>query len=169
QPNPMTEGSSGKFIVNVSNVGNDNANLPSVTVYILNSDNTKTTIGTSTDMTNRPGNTTLMPGKYGLFEISWTPGGKGNYTIVAQASVENEINNKDNTYTTAVTVNEAAWKAIALYGGIFAVIVVVIVLYYYRKRLPKLGGGKKGKEEKKAPSKEEKESKKQPEEKKGKK
>ena len=106
-----------------------------------------------------------MPGKYGLFEVSWTPSGKGNYTIVAEASVTDEINKADNTYTTAVTVNEATWKAIALYGGIFAVIIVIIVLYYYRKRLPKLGGGKKEKE--KAPTKEE--SKKQTEEKKSKK
>jgi hypothetical protein len=162
-PNPMTEGSTGKFIVNVTNVGNANAVLASVTVSILNSDGSKSTIGTSNEMTNRPGNDTLMPGKYGLFEVSWTPSGKGNYTIVAVASATDEINKADNTYTTAVTVNEATWKAIALYGGIFAVIVVIIVLYYYRKRLPKLGGGKK----EKAPTKEE--SKKQTEEKKSKK
>ncbi len=164
-PNPMTEGSSGKFIVNVTNVGNANAVLASVTVSILNSDGSKSKIGTTTDMTNRPGNDTLMPGKYGLFEVSWTPSGKGNYTIVAEASATDEINKADNTYTTTITVNEATWKAIALYGGIFAVIVVIIVLYYYRKRLPKLGGGKKEKE--KAPTKEE--SKKQTEEKRSKK
>jgi len=163
-PNPMTEGSTGKFIVNVTNVGNDNAYSPSVTVSILNSDGSKSTIGTSNEMTNIDNNT-ILPGKYGLFEVSWTPSGKGNYTIVTQASVENEITTSDNTYTTAITVNEATWKAIALYGGIFAVIVVIIVLYYYRKRLPKLGGGKKEKE--KAPTKEE--SKKQPEERKSKK
>jgi len=163
-PNPMTEGSTGKFIVNVTNVGNDNAYSPSVTVSILNSDGSKSTIGTSNEMTNID-NDTILPGKYGLFEVSWTPSGKGNYTIVTKASVENEITTSDNTYTTAITVNEATWKAIALYGGIFAVIVVIIVLYYYRKRLPKLGGGKKEKE--KAPTKEE--SKKQPEERKSKK
>jgi PKD repeat protein len=162
-PNPMTEGSGGKFIVNVTNVGNADANVITVTVYILNSDGTKSTIGSTTVMTNRPGNTTLTPGKFGMFEVSWTPSGKGNYTIIAEASVEGEINRADNSYTTAITVNEATWKAIALYGGIFAVIVVVIVLYYYRKRLPKLGGGKK----EKTPAKEE--SKKQTEEKKSKK
>jgi hypothetical protein len=165
-PNPMTEGSRGTFKVNVTNVGNANAINPSVTVSILNSDSSKSVIGTSNVMTNLDdGNVTLYPGDYGIFEISWTPSGKGNYTIVAEASVSDEINKADNTYTTSVTVNEATWKAIALYGGIFAVIIVVIVLYYYRKRLPKLGGGKKEKE--KASPKEE--SKKQSEEKKSKK
>ncbi|MDD1756611.1 MAG: PKD domain-containing protein, partial [Methanomassiliicoccales archaeon] len=164
-PNPMTEGSRGKFVVNVTNVGNANAYSPSVTVSILNSDGSKSTIGTSNVMTNID-NGTIWPGKYGLFEVSWTPSGKGNYTIVTVASVDNEITTSDNTYTSAITVNEATWKAIALYGGIFAVIVVIIVLYYYRKRLPKLGGGKDKKEKEKASSKEE--SKKQPEEKKSK-
>jgi sugar phosphate permease len=87
-------------------------------------------------------NSTLMPGKFGIITFSWTPGSKGNFTIVATAIVDREIVTSDNTYTTSVTVNEASWKAIALYGGIFAVIIVVIVLYYYRKRLPKMGGKK---------------------------
>jgi hypothetical protein len=65
--------------------------------------------------------------------------------VQVNAVAEREINKADNTDTGTVAVNEAAWKAIALYGGIFAVVVVVIVLFYMRRRLPKLGkiAGKK--------------------------
>jgi hypothetical protein len=163
-PNPMTEGSAGTIKVNLTNVGNANALAPKVEFYILSSSGSKSKIGESSDMkVNGATNSTLMPAKYGEISFGWTPSSKGNFTIVATAVVDNEIVTTDNTYTAAITVNEAAWKAIALYGGIFAVIVVVILLYFYRKRLPKLGGKKekeKTKEEPKKQSSEEKKGKK---------
>ncbi|MEM0449408.1 MAG: PKD domain-containing protein [Methanomassiliicoccales archaeon] len=163
-PNPMTEGSAGTIKVNLTNVGSSNALAPKVEFFILSSSGSKSKIGESSNMrVNDVTNSTLMPGKFGLIYFSWTPSAKGNFTIVATASVDNEIVTTDNSYTAAITVNEAAWKAIALYGGIFAAIVVVILLYFYRKRLPKLGGKKEKQKE---------ETKKQPatnEEKKGKK
>ena len=142
-PNPMTEGQSGNIKVNLTNVGNADALAPRVEFYTLSSSGSKDKIGESSSMTVKGvTNSTLMPGKFGIITFSWTPGSKGNFTIVATAIVDREIVTSDNTYTTSVTVNEASWKAIALYGGIFAVIIVVIVLYYYRKRLPKMGGKK---------------------------
>jgi sugar phosphate permease len=168
----MTEGETGTIRVNLTNVGNADAVAPRVDFFTLSSSGQKDKIGESSSMTVKGvSNSTLMPGFYGLIEYRWTPGGRGNFTIVATAVVDNEVNTGDNTFTTAVTVNEAAWKAIALYGGIFAVIIVVIVLYYYRKRLPKLGGsGKKEKPAKEEPKKPAKEEPKKPaDEKKGKK
>jgi hypothetical protein len=146
-PNVFTEGDAGTIKVNITNVGNADANTPHIEFYILNSDGSKTSIGNGVDMTvNGTSTTVLKPGQYGIITFSWTPSAKGNTTIFANAVVDREINKIDNTETAGVTVNEAGWKAIALYGGIFAVIIVIIVLFYMRKRLPKLGG--RGKSEK---------------------
>jgi PKD repeat protein len=156
-PTTFTEGSAGKITVNVTNVGNDVAVTPYVNFYYLNADGSRVFIGKGDQMiVNGVVETQLNVGKSGLFSISWTPGTKGNYTILANAVVDKEINTLDNTITKSVNVNEAAWKSIALYGGIFAVIIVVIVLYYFRKRLPKVGGSKKSEKEEKQPSKSEK-------------
>lgn len=156
-PATFTEGSAGKITVNITNVGNAVAVTPSVLFYYLNADGSKNSIGTGTEMFVKGlVATELKVGEYGLISISWTPSTKGNFTIQANAVCEKEIYTVDNTITKSVTVNEAAWKSVALYGGIFAVIVVVIVLYYFRKRLPKVGGGKKPAKEEKQPTKQEK-------------
>jgi len=150
-PNVMTEGEQGTIRVNLTNVGNDKAGAPKVLFYIMQKDGKKDFIGESADLTiNGSAASELKAGQYGLITFKWTPAAKGNYTIFANAVVDREINKADNTDTSSVTVNEAAWKAIALYGGIFAVIIVVIVLFYMRKRLPKIPKlGRKGKVEEK--------------------
>ncbi|HTY46998.1 MAG TPA: PKD domain-containing protein [Methanomassiliicoccales archaeon] len=146
-PTVLSEGETGTITVNLTNVGTLLAGTPTVEFFILSASGSKTSIGTSTDMTvNGTPATQLKPGEYGLITFKWTPDTKGNYTILGSASTVGEINKADNTDTLVVTVNEAAWKAVALYGGIFAVIIVVIVLFYMRKRLPKLGRKKKGEE-----------------------
>lgn len=149
-PTTFTEGSAGTITVNITNVGNAVAATPYVLFYYLNADGSKVQIGRGDQLyVNGSLVTELKVGQYGLISISWTPNTKGNYTILANAVTNGEINTVDNSITKSVTVNEAAWKAIALYGGIFAVIIVVIVLYYFRKRLPKVGGGKKSEKEEK--------------------
>jgi PKD repeat protein len=156
-PTTFTEGSAGKITVNITNVGNDVAVTPYVNFYYLNADGSRVFIGKGDQLFVKGVLATqLKVGESGLISITWSPGTKGNYTILANAITDKEINTVDNTITKSVNVNEAAWKSIALYGGIFAVIVVVIVLYYFRKRLPKVGGGKKSEKEEKQPSKQEK-------------
>jgi hypothetical protein len=97
--------------------------------------------------------TELQPGQSGLFSFGWAPNVRGNYTVKVVAVVDREINKADNTDTGPINVNEAAWKPIALYGGIFAVIIVVIVLFYMRRRLPKIGKSSGKKPEAKEPTK----------------
>ena len=161
-PTTFTEGSQGNIKVNLTNVGNDDAIGVVVKFYYLSPSGTENSIGqSSSDQLTVNGTTAdrIKPGQFGVVTFPWTPSTKGNFTIVVKASAEREINTVDNTANASLNVNEAAWKSIALYGGIFAVIIVVIVLYYYRKRLPKIGGGgkKPSKEEKPSkPSKEEK-------------
>ncbi|MFP4196063.1 MAG: PKD domain-containing protein [Methanomassiliicoccales archaeon] len=136
-PTTFTEGSSGKIMVNVTNVGNANASGISADFYKMTASGDEELIGTSTELTvdGAPANQ-LQPDESGIITFSWSPGSKGNYTVMAEAHADREINTDDNDDTVNVEVNEAAWKAAALYGGIFAVIVVVIVLLYMRKRLP---------------------------------
>ncbi len=138
-PTTFTEGDRGLIKVNISNVGNAIAQFPHLEFYVLNAEGTKTFIGNETVFTvNGSAATELNPGQYGLFSFGWTPSSRGNYTIQVKAVADREVNDKDNTDASTVNVNEAGWKAIALYGGIFAVIVVVIVLFYMRRRLPKI-------------------------------
>jgi hypothetical protein len=145
-PTIFTEGDRGLIKVNISNVGNDVAQLPHLEFYYLDANGKAVFIGNETAFTvNGSAATELRPGQNGLFSFGWTPGSRGNYTVKVVAVVDREVNDKDNSDVGTITVNEAAWKPVALYGGIFVVIVVVIVLFYMRRRLPKIGksGGKK--------------------------
>jgi hypothetical protein len=153
-PTTFTEGDRGLIKVNVSNVGNEVANLPHLEFYYLDANGNPIFIGNETAFTvNGTGATVLQPGEYGLFSFGWTPSSQGNFTVKVKAVVDREINSADNTDIGTVKVNEAAWKAIALYGGIFAVIIVVIVLFYMRRRLPKIGKSSGKKPEAKEPQK----------------
>jgi PKD repeat protein len=137
EPSRFTEGATGSIMVNITNVGNDNATAIKATFYLVKTDGSKEKLGESTDLTvgGSPANL-LLPDESGIITWSWTPGGKGNYTIYVEVTADREINKQDNHDTFSVDVQEAAWKAAAIYGGIFAVIVVIIVLFYMRKRLP---------------------------------
>ncbi len=149
-PSTFTEGEQGTITVNITNVGNSVAGAPSVEFYILESSGHKTPIGNSSNLKvngTTPVPSQLKPGEYGTISLTWAPSARGNYTIFVNAVTAGEINKADNTDQSPVTVNEAAWKAVALYGGIFAVIIVVIVLFYMRRRLPKLPKLRKGKVE----------------------
>ncbi|NYT12653.1 MAG: PKD domain-containing protein, partial [Methanomassiliicoccales archaeon] len=136
-PSRFTEGQSGRIMVNVTNVGNDNATGVKATFYLLKTDGSKELLGESTDLTiNGSSASLLVPDQSGIITWSWTPGGKGNFTIYVEVEALREINKQDNHDTISIDVQEAAWKAAAIYGGVFAVIVVIIVLFYMRKRLP---------------------------------
>jgi hypothetical protein len=152
-PTPFTEGEQGTIKVNVSNVGNAIATLPHLEFYVVTAEG-RNFIGNETSFTiNGSAASSLNPGQYGLFTFGWTPSSRGNYTVQVKAVVDREINTADNTDSGAINVNEAAWKPIALYGGIFVVIVVVIVLFYMRRRLPKIGKSSGKKSEAKEPQK----------------
>jgi PKD repeat protein len=136
-PSRFTEGQSGRIMVNVTNVGNDNATGVKATFYLLKTDGSKELLGESTDLTiNGSSASLLVPDQSGIITWSWTPGSKGNFTIYIEVEALREINKQDNHDTISIDVQEAAWKAAAIYGGVFAVIVVIIVLFYMRKRLP---------------------------------
>jgi PKD repeat protein len=152
-PASFTEGESGKMLLNITNVGNANATNIVVNFYRVTISGEKIGIGTATvsDLTvNGTPAVLLDPNQSGIITFHNSLNTKGNYTIYVEVTCDREINKADNTYTTSLTVNEAGWKAVAIYGGIFAVIIVVIVLIYMRKRLPLPSRkGKEGKQESK--------------------
>ena len=129
-PSTWTEGETGTFTVNVTNTGNADAQGFTVEFFKLNSKGEKESIGS----TNYAA--TVASGDYAEVEFKKSFSSKGNYTVTVEVSTDNEINDVDNTDSVSVKIDEAAWKAIALYGGIFAVIIVIIVLVYYRNKLP---------------------------------
>ena len=137
EPSRFTEGESGKIMVNITNVGNDNATGIKATFYLMKADGSKEKLGESTDLTVDGASANLLsPDQSGIVTWYWTPSGKGNFTLYVVVEADREISTQDNHATVSIEVNEATWKAAAIYGGIFAVIVVVIVLLYFRKRLP---------------------------------
>lgn len=147
-PATFTEGDLGTMRLNVTNVGNANATSIVATFYRVTSTGEKVILGTSDDLTvNGTAAALLRPNSFGIITFQWRAESKGNYTIFAEVTSALEINKADNSQTTSLNVNEAGWKAAAIYGGIFAVIIVVIILIYMRKRLPL--PSRKGKQESK--------------------
>jgi len=141
EPGRFTEGETGQILVNVTNVGNDNATGIRATFYLVRADGSRSLIGESNSLTVNGEQTNLLQvDQSGVITFNWKPGTKGDYTISVEVTADREIVKGDNTGTVTIGVDEAGWKAAAIYGGIFAVIVVIIVLFYFRKRLPMLGG-----------------------------
>lgn len=136
-PVTFTEGEKGTILVNITNVGNSDATGITGTFYRMTASGDKVLLGTSSDLTrNGQPVGVIAPDDYAILAFGWTPGSKGNYTIYVEVKADREINTHDNHSTVSIDVNEASWKAAALYGGIFAAIVIIIVLLYFRKRLP---------------------------------
>jgi ABC-type nitrate/sulfonate/bicarbonate transport system substrate-binding protein len=117
-PTTFIVGHQGTIKVNISNVGNDLANLPHLEFYVLNLDGSKTFIGNGTSFTmNGDAATDLNPGQYGLFTFVWTPISGGNFTIQVKAVVEREINTVDNTDTGSIIVASVPGKPTGLHAS----------------------------------------------------
>ncbi|MGC9060065.1 MAG: hypothetical protein ACP5JR_02345, partial [Thermoplasmata archaeon] len=97
-------------------------------------------------------------------EFRWTPDTAGTFSLnVSVYSAQEYYTYTDNNgMKKEITVNEAAWKTYAMYGGgIAAVVIALLVIYIVSKRRK---GGEEEEEEKikkKKPEKETKEEKKE--------
>jgi hypothetical protein len=120
------------------------------TVYIENDDGTETLIGSTTTMWNGTSQVTSIGiGGTAQVKFSWTPDAKGSFTIKVNVTSTDQLTTHD--LNGDVEVKEAAWKQIALWGGVAAVIVLVPLLLYLR--------GRWSKREKKGPRREKREEK----------
>lgn len=145
-PTKFTEGEDGYIYVNVTNVGTARAEGIFAQLYRVNLDGSKTLLtDESVLLVNDTEATYLNIGESGVIRIEHSFGSKGDYTLQVNVTANNEVTAKktDNTATVSLEVQEAGWKALLLYGGIFAVIIVVIVLFLFRKKLPMMSGKKK--------------------------
>ena len=146
EPNKFTEGENGYIFVNVTNVGTAKAEGLFAQLWRVNLDGTKTGLtDVSVLLVNGTEANALEVGQTGQIRIQQSFGSKGDYTLQVNVTASNEVASKmtDNSATFSLEVQEAAWKAWLLYGGIFAVIIVVVVLFLFRKKLPMMPTGKK--------------------------
>lgn len=137
-PTTFVEGESGYILVNITNRGSAPATGIVLEFAIQNADGTEESIGTWTVILNRT--TDAETGTVGVGATAYVkfpykfsdPGSftvKVNVTSAQQLSVDEDVQD--------VTVDEAGWKKIALWGGVIAVIVLVPLLLYLRGRWSK--------------------------------
>ncbi|MCG7844595.1 MAG: PKD domain-containing protein [Methanomassiliicoccales archaeon] len=145
-PTKFTEGEDGYIYVNVTNVGTARAEGIFAQLYRINLDGSKTLLtDVSVLLVDDVEATYLEVGESGVIRMEHNFGSKGDYTLQVNVTANNEVTAKktDNTATVSLEVQEAGWKSLLLYGGIFAVVIVVIVLFLFRKKLPMMPGKKK--------------------------
>ena len=157
EPGNFTEDKSGTILVNMTNRGSAVATNVIVYFFKVNSDGTLDLLGQSSEMYNATtglaATTVEISGTVQVkFSVSFSS--KGTYTLRVNATSANQL--KEHTSVAsgdgALNVEEAGWKAYALWGGVIAVIVLVPLLLFMRARWSKREKGprreKKSREEK---------------------
>jgi hypothetical protein len=139
QPGEFTEGKSGFIVVNITNVGNAIARNITVNFYIQNLDGTQTLIrsATASEIFNgsNQASTVAPQGKIQV-RFAYTPSGKGTFTIKVSVNATDQLTASELVLSgpNALVVNEAAWKAYALWGGVIGVIILVPLLLFLSRR-----------------------------------
>jgi PKD repeat protein len=152
----FTEGSAGWILVNLTNTGSANATNIVVNFYIVRADGTQKLIGTETDVyLNDTLKDLVEVGQTVQVRFAYTPDSKGTFTIRVNVTCDDQLRLVSKNAPT-LTVEQAAWKTYALWGGVAAVIILVPLLLYLR--------GRWAKREKKGPRREKKEKEKSSEE-----
>jgi hypothetical protein len=157
EPGNFTEDKSGTILVNMTNRGSAVATNVIVYFYKVNSDGTLDLLGQSSEMYNKTTGAAVTSVEIGgtvqvKFSVSFSS--KGTYTLRVNATSANQLKEATSVASGdgALTVEEAGWKAYALWGGVIAVIVLVPLLLYMRARWSKREKGprreKKPREEK---------------------
>jgi PKD repeat protein len=131
------EGEVGYIWVNLTNKGSAVANSVVLSVYIVDADGTYTLVGTTSKLLNGTSSvTSIEVGGTVQVKFAWTPDSKGTYKFRVNVTSSNQLV-EDSMSSGEVVVEEAGWKALALWGGIGAVIVLVPLLLYLRGRMSK--------------------------------
>lgn len=139
-PNPMIEDKTGELIVNMTNTGSAVATGVTVYVYMVSADGTLKLIGQSSELINKTTGAVVTSVEIGgtvQVKIPISFSSKGTFTLRVNVTSNNQL--KTNTHVmsgdTAVVVEEAGWKSIALWGGVIGVIVLVpLALLLMRRR-----------------------------------
>jgi hypothetical protein len=145
----FTEGSAGTITVNLTNTGSASATNIVVQFYMVRADGTQKLIGEETKVyLNGTLVDTVKVGETVQVKFSYSPSSKGTYTIRVNVTCDDQLRLSSKNAPT-LTVEQAAWKQYALWGGVAAVIILIPLLLYLR--------GRWAKREKKGPRREKKE------------
>jgi hypothetical protein len=144
EPKNFTEDSSGFILVNMTNKGTSVAKNIVVTFYKVNRDGSQDEITGTYQVLNA---TTLQPvGSEGVLvggkiqiKFECTMKNPGTYSIKVVVMSQNQSENTTfvASGTSSLNVEEAAWKEIALWVGVLAVLILVPTLIYVSRRLSK--------------------------------
>jgi len=139
-PKPLTEDQTGYLIINMTNTGNAVATGVTVYIYSVEADGTLKLLGQTSELINTTTGATVTSVEVGgtaqvKFPISFKS--KGTYTLRINATSSNQLKHTTLVMSgdSAVVVEEAGWKQIALWGGVVGVIVLVpLALLLMRRR-----------------------------------
>ena len=134
-PVEFTEDSQGYIVVNITNSGSAVATDIVLKFYIENPDGTEDELGTWSTILNRTTGatiTTLEVGGTAYVKFPYTFSSPGTYTVKVNVTSGDQLVVDEETAD--ITVKEAGWKKIALWGGVLAVIILVPLLLFLRGR-----------------------------------
>ncbi|MGB9635682.1 MAG: PKD domain-containing protein [Thermoplasmata archaeon] len=164
-PDKFEVGTQCTIKVEIKNIGGENSSavINYLSFTLISSAGDAREVGNITTFTY-PNGTALKYNETMTVEFRWTPDTAGTFSLnVSVYSAQEYYTYTDNNgMKKEITVNEAAWKTYAMYGGgIAAVVIALLVIYIVSKRRK---GGEEEEEEKikkKKPEKETKEEKKE--------
>ena len=137
-PEIFVEGETGYIIVNMTNSGSAVATDIVLNFYIENADGTEDLLGTWSVILNGTTESTVTSvGVEGtaIVKFPYKFSDPGTYTVRVNVTCGDQLVVDEDVGE--VTVNEAGWKKIALWGGVAAVIILVPLLLYLRGRWSK--------------------------------
>jgi len=138
EPTTFTEGETGYIVVNITNKGSAVATGIVLEFAIENADGTDTSIGTWTvilNMTTDSQVSELAVGGQAYVKFPYKFDNPGSYRIMVNVTSSEQLT-VDTDYD-EVTVDEAGWKSIALWGGVIVLLLVVPLLLFMRGRWAK--------------------------------
>jgi PKD repeat protein len=133
----FTEDKVGYIWINLTNKGSAVAESVVVSVFIVNADGTFKLVGTTSALLNGTDSvTSIEVGGTAQVKFAWTPSSKGTYKFRVNVTSDEQLV-EDSMSSGEIVVEEAGWKALALWGGVAAVIILVPLLLYLRGRMSK--------------------------------
>lgn len=137
-PEEFSEGVTGSIIVNMTNRGSAAATDVVLKFYIEHADGTEELLGTWTVVLNGTTGsqvTSIGIGGTAVAEFPYKFSSPGTYTVRVNVTCDDQLVVDEDVGE--VTVKEAGWKKLALWGGVAAVIILVPLLLYLRGRWSK--------------------------------
>ncbi|MEM3396982.1 MAG: PKD domain-containing protein [Thermoplasmata archaeon] len=137
-PEKFEVGTQSTIKVEIRNIGGENSSavLKYLAFVLISGDGSTREVGNISSFTY-PNGTALRYNETMTVEFTWTPDTAGSFTLNVSVYSDDEYYTyaDNNVMKKDITINEAAWKTYAMYGGgIAAVIIALLVIYFISKR-----------------------------------